>query len=65
MHTQGLLVPRDDEIIVTALDMMKQGTSSCPDEIFEAMMSLDTNETSYTTLLFRPSIFANMVWQTL
>ena len=47
LHTQGWLLPREDEIITTALDMMKTGTFS-PNEIFEAMKALDRNSTLFT-----------------
>ncbi len=45
LHTQGWLLSRDDEIIVTAVDMMNKGES--PDKVLGAMKALDTGSARF------------------
>jgi hypothetical protein len=49
LHTQGLLLDRDDPIVMIALDMMQKDESL--DDILNAMQGLDTANYTFTTSL--------------
>lgn len=44
LHTQGLLLPKDDPIILTALDMMQQTEDESVDDILDKMLEMDDLE---------------------
>jgi len=56
LHTQGLLLARDDPIIITALDMMQEENGTSLDAILEEMQRLDSNNYTFSEELEIPEV---------
>lgn len=52
LHTQGLLVARDDPIVLNALDMMQQNKNESLSDIISALLELDNGTFTYQDEFF-------------